>query len=160
MVLCVGGGAGKTEVERMIASGICNIVSLPYQPFDQIRFSLSAADVHVVSIGDDMVGIVHPCKVYGAMAVSRPILLLGPSLSHVGDLIEQHRIGWHVTHGDVQGAQRTLEQIMATSEVELREMGLRAATVIGQLLSKTVLMGRFCDVLQRGLPSTANRAPS
>jgi hypothetical protein len=157
MVLCVGGGAGKTEVERMISRGIRNIVSLPYQPLDQIRFSLSAADVHLVSIGNDMVGIVHPCKVYGAMAVSRPILLLGPGLSHVGDLIEQHRIGWHVTHGDVLGAQRTLEQIMATSEVDLHEMGLRAATVIDQLLSKTALMGRFCDILQRGLPTPANQ---
>ena len=38
-----------------------------------LRESLSAADVHVVSLGADMVGIIHPCKVYGAMAVlARP----------------------------------------------------------------------------------------
>ena len=33
-------------------------------------------------------------------------------------------------------------------------MGDRAAGVIAGLLSKKVLMRRFCDVLQRGLPRT------
>src|SRR6185295_12404102 len=122
-VLCIGGGGGKKEVEDKVAAGVKNIRSMPYQPFDKIRFSLSAADVHVVSIGDDVVGIVHPCKVYGAMAVSRPILLVGPSPSHVSDLIERYKIGWHVKHGDVDGAVSVLNQAMALSQSELEEMG-------------------------------------
>jgi len=27
-------------------------------------------------MGNDMVGVVHPCKVYGAMAVARPVQVL------------------------------------------------------------------------------------
>jgi hypothetical protein len=27
-------------------------------------------------------GIIHPCKIYGAMTVARPILYFGPLLSH------------------------------------------------------------------------------
>lgn len=157
LVLCIGGGGGKKEVEDRIAAGVRNIASLPYQPLDQLRFSLSAADVHVVSIGDDVVGIVHPCKVYGAMAVSRPILLLGPSPSHISDLIEQHRIGWQIGHGDVDGAVRTLRQILDTPAEVLDEMGRRAAEVVSRSLSKRELMGRFCDVLQRGLPASTQR---
>lgn len=68
--MCIGGGNGKKEVDDKIAAGARNILSLPYQPLEEIKFSLSAADVHVVSMGDDMVGIVHPCKVYGAMTVA------------------------------------------------------------------------------------------
>ena len=153
LVMCIGGGGGKKEVEEKVAKGVKNIRSLPYQPFDQIRFSLSAADVHVVSIGNEVVGIVHPCKVYGAMAVSRPILLLGPSPSHVSDLIERHKIGWHVAHGDVDGAERVLREMMATPVAELQAMGKRAAEVVAGSLSKQELMRRFCDVLQRGLPA-------
>lgn len=152
LVMSIGGGAGKNEVEGLIAKGVKNIRSLPYQPFDQIRFSLSAADVHVVSLGNDVVGIVHPCKVYGAMAVSRPILLLGPAPCHVSDLIEQYKIGWQIEHGDVDGAQRVLLEIMDTAPAELQAMGDRAAGVVARLLSKQVLTQRFCDVLQRGLP--------
>jgi colanic acid biosynthesis glycosyl transferase WcaI len=157
LVLCIGGGGGKKEVEERIAAGVRNIVSLPYQPLDQLRFSLSAADVHVVSIGDDVVGIVHPCKVYGAMAVSRPILLLGPSPSHISDLIEQHRIGWQIAHGDADGAVRVLREILDTPAEVLDGMGRRAAEVVSRSLSKRELMTRFCDVLQRGLPAPTVR---
>ena len=153
LVMCIGGGGGKKEVDDRIAAGVSNIRSLPYQPFDQIRYSLSAADVHVVSIGNEVVGIVHPCKVYGAMAVSRPILLLGPSPSHVSDLIEQHRIGWQVAHGDVEGAQEVLRRILSTPPLELQAMGERAAAVVAGALGKQVLMRRLSDVLQRGLPA-------
>jgi glycosyltransferase involved in cell wall biosynthesis len=151
VVVCIGGGGGKQEVEDKVAAGVKNIRSLPYQPLEQIRFSLSAADVHVVSIGNEVVGIVHPCKVYGAMAVSRPVLLLGPNPCHVSDLIEKHRVGWHIPHGDVDGAVRTLRQILDTPALELRLMGQRAADVIAGSLSKKELSGRFCDVLERGI---------
>ncbi|MFZ2648528.1 MAG: glycosyltransferase family 4 protein [Burkholderiaceae bacterium] len=155
LVLCIGGGGGKKEVDDKVAAGVKNIRSMPYQPLDKIRFSLSAADVHVVSIGDDVVGIVHPCKVYGAMAVSRPILLLGPSPCHVSDLIERYRIGWQVKHGDVDGTVQALQLAMALSHEDLDEMGRRAAGVIAGSLSKDELRRRFCDVLQKGLPAPA-----
>ncbi len=153
LMLCVGGGSGKEEVERMIASEVKNLRSLPYQPFDQIRYSLSAADVHVVSIGNDMVGIVHPCKVYGAMAVSRPIMLLGPKHNHVSDLVDRYKIGWHVEHGDVDAAQRALEQMLGLPVEDLEAMGSRATAVVGSSLSRAALLERFCDALQRGLPA-------
>jgi len=151
VVMCIGGGGGKKEVEERVARGVRNIRSLPYQPFDRIRYSLSAADVHAVSIGNEVVGIVHPCKVYGAMAVSRSILLLGPTPSHVSDLIERHRVGWHINHGDVDGAERVLREMMSLPREELEAMGHRAAELIAGSLSKRELMKRFCDVMQRGV---------
>ena len=88
--LFVGGGIGKRRVEEFIREhGLTNALSLPYQPLSELRHSLSAADVHVVSLGEPMVGIIHPCKVYGAMAVARPVLYFGPSPSHVADLLER-----------------------------------------------------------------------
>ncbi len=159
VMMCIGGGGGKKEVEDAIARGATNIRSLPYQPLDRIRFSLSAADVHVVSIGDSVVGIVHPCKVYGAMAVSRPILLLGPTPCHVSDLIERHNIGWHIPHGDVERARRVLREMLDASPGALAAMGERAAGVIAGSLSKRELMSRYCDVMQRGiaLPASTSR---
>jgi glycosyltransferase involved in cell wall biosynthesis len=138
-------------VDDRIAAGAKNIVSLPYQPLSEIKYSLSAADCHVVSIGNDVVGIVHPCKVYGAMAVSRPILGLGPRPSHVSDLIEQNGIGWHVAHGDVEACVSAIREMLGTPREKLEAMGDKAAGVVGTTLSKRALMGRFCDVLERGL---------
>lgn len=148
---CIGGGGGKKEVDERIAKGAKNIVSLPYQPFDEIKYSLSAADVHVVSIGDSVVGIVHPCKVYGAMAVSRPVLTFGPKPSHVSDLVEQHKIGWHIQHGDVDGAEAALREMLSKSAEELKVMGERAAGVVASSLSRRALRGEFTEIMLKGV---------
>lgn len=150
----IGGGSGKQEVEEQIARDATNLRSLPYQPLHQIKYSLSAADVHVVSIGDDVVGIVHPCKVYGAMSVSRPILLLGPEQCHVSDLIIEHSIGWRIQHGDVEGAVTTLRKALATPPEILHEMGLRAGAAVSSSLSYKSLTSKFGDVLERGIGTT------
>jgi glycosyltransferase involved in cell wall biosynthesis len=98
-----------------------------------------------------MVGIIHPCKVYGAMAAGRPILFLGPRPSHVSDLLEDHGIGWHVAHGDVDAAVRAIEQAVATAGDERAAMGRRARDVMRRTLSQHELCGRLCDGLERAL---------
>ena len=143
--LFVGGGLGKRDVEASIAT---NIRSLPYQPLSRLRESLSAGDVHVVSIGDGVVGMVHPCKVYGAMAVARPILLFGPAQNHVADLLAGEGIGWHVAHGDVAGAIKTLLKIHNLPVEELQAMGLRAQQVVSGRLSRQTLTNALCDVFE------------
>ena len=152
LFMFIGGGVGKKEVQDTIdrhAPG--NIISLPYQPLEEIKYSLSAADVHLVTVGDEVVGVVHPCKVYGAMAVARPILLLGPDPCHVSDLIDEHGLGWHISHGDVDGAVTMIRRILETTPAELQARGRRGRAVVDTTLSKDTLCGRFCDVLERGV---------
>ena len=148
--LFVGGGVGKAEVDASVGP---TIRSLPYQPLDQLRYSLSAADVHLVTVGDAVVGIVHPSKVYGALAVGRPILLLGPEQSHVGEMIRDHDIGWRIAHGDVDGAEAVLRRIADTPVAELAAKGARARALVSTLLGKDEQCGRFCDVVERGVGS-------
>lgn len=157
----IGGGLGKQRVEEVIRQHQPrNIVSLPYQPLSQIKYSLSAADVHLVSMGGAIVGICHPCKVYGAMAVARPILFLGPDPCHISDLMTATGIGWHVRHGDVQGAIQTIRQILRTDPAQLQRMGQIAQQSIHQRLGKQLLCGQFCDALERGSqpPSPTTKA--
>ncbi len=148
LFMFIGGGGGKKEVTDRIAKGVRNIRSMPYQPLDSIRYSLSAADLHVVSIGNDVVGIVHPCKVYGAMAVSRPVLLLGPNPCHVSDLIAKNSFGWHVGHGDVDGTCEVLRAAVSSPRDERLAMGRRAGELVRTGLSRDFLCGAFCDVLE------------
>lgn len=144
----VGGGTGKKEVEDTIAAhGLTRTLSLPYQPLSELRYSLSAADVHVVSMGDDMTGIIHPCKIYGAMAVGRPILYLGPKPSHVSDILDQNACGWHVAHGDVAGAVRQIRAILDAPDAELLRMGDAARAAMREGLSQEILLGRMGDRL-------------
>ncbi len=148
VLLFVGGGVGKREVEHAACP---NVVSLPYQPQSELRYSLAAADVHLVTVGDQIPGIVHPSKVYGAMAVARPIFLVGPEESHVADILDRHDIGWHVRHGDVDGAERILREIAHAPPELLREKGRRAQEVMTSMGGKAVACARVCDVLEQGL---------
>jgi glycosyltransferase involved in cell wall biosynthesis len=160
----IGDGGGRAAVEEAIRrDGLASALLLPYQPLAELRYSLSAADVHLVSMGANMVGIVHPCKVYGAMAAARPLLYLGPRRSHVGELVNRFDIGWHVDHGDVDGAVSALREIAGASENELAARGVRARAALGAELSQQRLLASFCDVLEHGVmdatPSVATAQP-
>jgi glycosyltransferase involved in cell wall biosynthesis len=149
----IGGGMGKREVERTIAEHQpTNIIDLPYQPLDQVRYSLSAADVHLVTMGDNVVGVIHPCKVYGAMALARPILLVGPAECHVADIMRNHHVGWHVQHGDVDGTIAAIDQMMALPAAELKAMGDEAAQIVKDNFDQHRMIDQFTDIILRGLP--------
>jgi colanic acid biosynthesis glycosyl transferase WcaI len=147
----IGGGAGKKAIDDRIAAGARNVVSLPYQPLSNIGSSLAAADLHVVSMGDDMVGIVHPCKIYGVLAVGKPVLYLGPAESHAGDILASQSIGWHVTHGDAVGAAAAIREALATNPADQNRMGRRANALAADHFSRDTLIRRVCEHLDRSL---------
>jgi len=150
--LFVGGGSGKAEVEKYIRQHqLTNALSLPYQPLATLGDSLGSADIHVVSLGEEMVGIIHPCKIYGAMAVAKPVLFFGPKPSHVSDLLDEHEIGWHISHGDVEAAIKTIAQARATPPQTLAAKGNRAKQVLQAGINQAILCGRFCDHLEKVL---------
>ena len=150
--LFVGGGSGKIQVEYFIRThNLTNTLSLPYQPMEDLRHSLSAADVHIVSLGQNMVGIIHPCKIYGAMAVARPILFLGPKPSHIADLLEKHDIGLHIAHGDIPAAVAAIRHFRQMPPAQLQSMGQTAQTVLEQSLSQSLLCAQFCDSAEKAM---------
>jgi colanic acid biosynthesis glycosyl transferase WcaI len=146
----VGGGSGKAEVDARIAAGAKNIRSLPYQPLEQLAGTLAAADVHVVSMGDDMVGIVHPCKIYGVLAAGRPVLYLGPRHSHVGDILSGATVGWHVTHGDVVAAVSAIRSAAELPNDRLQTLGQAARQLAEQSYPRKQLVAAVCQQLETG----------
>lgn len=151
--LFIGAGAGKRVVDEAVAKhGPANLISLPYQPLDQIKYSLSAADVHVVLMANELVGMVHPCKVYGAMAIAKPVLYFGPRPSHITELLDHQEIGWEGNLQSVDDTVALLRRIADTPRAQLIAMGERARHLVDHRLSKTLLCEEFLDVVTRGLP--------
>lgn len=143
----VGGGAGKVLVERAVSAGAQNIVSLPFQPLADIRESLSAADIHVVTMGNEVVGIVHPSKIYGAMAVGRPILFFGPKRSHAGDLLTGRAFGRIVQHGDVEVAKRAIEDLFSLPLESRLQAGAEAAALAGSEYTANRQLGALAAII-------------
>lgn len=124
-----------------------SVVSLPYQPLDQIRYSLSAADLHIVSLGDNMSGIVHPCKIYGALSIGRPVLALGPKQSYLNDIIDGNDIGRSIEHGDVDAAVAALQAAADQTQEERVAIGQRAQQVATEKFSREQLLHQFLETV-------------
>ena len=148
----VGGGAGKAQVKKLIADHkLTNCLELPYQPMSDLRYSLGAADVHVVSLGPAMRGIVHPCKVYGSMAVARPVLYFGPRPSHVTDYLDAADFGQAVSHGDTDAAVAAIKTLQSKLPEERAAMGARAQALLARELSHEIVSGKLCDAIEAEL---------
>ncbi|MEC8614180.1 MAG: glycosyltransferase family 4 protein [Verrucomicrobiota bacterium] len=146
----IGGGRGKKIVDarlRAQSSTASNIISLPYQPLDQIRFSLSAADLHVVSLGNEMSGIVHPCKIYGALSMGRAVLALGPEESYLNDITGDNEVGWSIRHGDVDSAVTALKKAVGQTHKEREVMGLRAKQIAMEKFDRDQLVEQFLNAI-------------
>jgi len=177
----IGGGKGKEIVDARVAQlnvercslneesaatnnqqpTTNNLISLPYQPLDQIRFSLSAADLHIVSLGNDMSGIVHPCKIYGALSIGRPVLTLGPKESYLSDIIKKEvrsqksevsqetdrAIGYAIQHGDVAGAVAALTAAADQTQQKRAAIGQRAEEVARERFSGEQLVNQFLETV-------------
>ena len=149
--LFIGGGVEKHKVEKAIRNGASNILSLPYQDFNELGESLAAADVHLVVMGDAMVGIVHPCKIYGAMAVGRPILAIAPDNSYISGILEKQTIGFRFCHSDGAGVVKGILALAEMDEKQRIRLGENAARLVHGQFNQTILRNRFVDILEQAV---------
>jgi len=152
IVFClVGGGSVFRTIRREVGlRGIRNIICIPYQPISELSASLSAADLHIVVMGDPFVGIVHPCKIYNILAVGTPFLYVGPQESHVADILgRQPRLGSAHRHGAVN---EVVDSITAARE---QRGSISARTITEQFSSKRLVpeMVYAVEKLVRGVES-------
>jgi len=156
LFLLVGGGVGMDEVRGVLERDpLPNLLTLPYQPLDELRYSLSAADLHVVTMDDAVVGINHPCKVYGAMAVERPVLFLGPIQSHIGDLLERFELGWHAPINDLERIEEAVLAARAAGAEERGRRGELGRVALAEGLDESQLRGQFVDLVEQTADSDA-----
>ena len=157
IIFCfIGGGSEfqrvkKWAAEREKAEGgkpPAEILCLPYQPLDQLSASLSAADAHVVVMGDAMLGLVHPCKIYNILTVGAPVIYLGPEPSHVTEILEglQPRHPWT---GVRHGAAETLTVEINKLRAETAAHDRRPPAEVGARYSQATLLPQLVAVLEK-----------
>ncbi|WP_063634564.1 glycosyltransferase family 4 protein [Azospirillum humicireducens] len=79
LFLLTGEGRGFAAVEGKARSrGLRNLRRMPWQPAERLAESLSAADLHLVTMHPAAEGLLVPSKLAGVQAAGRPCLFLGP----------------------------------------------------------------------------------
>ena len=130
--LFVGDGPRRREVEAFARREcVQNFAYHDYFPRDFLRYSLSIADVHLISLRSQFVGISVPSKLYGAMASARPILFVGPDRCETADAVRDVRCGVVIDPseaGDAVAGRKIAEVLQGWADVRSarEELGARA----------------------------------
>jgi colanic acid biosynthesis glycosyl transferase WcaI len=144
----VGGGSEHGRVKCFAeVNRLSNILCLAYQPLEDLSASLSAADVHVVVMGDAMLGLVHPCKIYNILAVGAPVLYLGPEPSHVTEVLtglKSDCLWASVQHGAVEDMVCKIRQMHENSI----HLDRRPSADVKTGFSKSTLLPRLVALIE------------
>ena len=97
----------------------------PYQPREQLSESLSAADVHLVTLRPELEGLIVPSKVYGIAAAGRPVIFIGDKDGEVARLLATFACGVTIAQGDAARLAATVISL-ARNKDEVLAMGTRA----------------------------------
>lgn len=146
-ILLVGGGAAKADLEMMIAErSLNNIRTVPYQPRNRLAESLSAADLHVVSMHPEITGCLMPSKIYGILASGTPILAIVPPETDVAEIVEKESVGFAVEPGDLTKIE---EQIAwcADHQDDCSDLETRARSLAENKYDREVVVQMFREFL-------------
>ncbi len=145
--LFVGDGARRGEVEVVAASKrLTNVVLMPYQDDERLSESLSAGDVHFVSLRKGFEGLVVPSKAYGIMAAGRPILYQGGRQSEIARMVEREGIGFVVPPGDRQELRERI-LFLSRDDGARRRMGEAARRALEERYSPAEGLARYREVI-------------
>lgn len=154
----VGNGRKRARVQAAIERGARNIMLLDYQTEgEDLANSLSAADVHFVSLRAGCEGLVVPSKFYGAMAAGRPVIYEGAADGEVARVIGSTGCGIVVPPGDVAGLRNAIFSLHADRELRQR-LGATALEVQSRHYDPTSVASAYCRAISGSLAAAAETA--
>ena len=144
LFLFIGDGPRRAEVEREAQkSERTSIRFLPAQSWRTLPESLSAGHVHLVSLRENLAGLVVPSKFYGGMAAGRPCLFIGPRESEVALLILRNGVGMVVQTGTELAAAilnyRGDPERLLSEQIKARELGAQSTVHNSSLWIQRIL---------------------
>jgi colanic acid biosynthesis glycosyl transferase WcaI len=141
--LFIGGGALMQHFQMEVARrGLRSVQFRPYQRRSELALSLSAADVHLVSLRPELEGLIVPSKVYGIAAAGRLVVFIGANDGEIARFIVRHECGRIVAQGDGAGLAQTVLEL-AGDPVACRRMGENARKAFDAEFDRSIAVGRW-----------------
>jgi glycosyltransferase involved in cell wall biosynthesis len=145
--LVIGGGVRLKEVEKaMVSRGLANVLIRPYQDASDLAHSLSAADVHYVSLQNGFEGLVVPSKAYGIMAAGRPIIYQGAEDGEIARMVTEEGIGYVIPPGECKRLRDSILSLYRDKEDRIR-IGTAARRVLEDKYSAAMGLAAYQKVL-------------
>ena len=147
-IVLIGGGARRDELKRLAKLlEVEQVLFMGYQPRELLADSLSAADVHVVGLARGLSGYVVPSRLYGVLAVGRPVLAAAEPDSETAKVIEEVGAGVVVPAGRPELLARAIRRAH-DGELDLEEMGRRGREWVVGEGDRTIAIERYRTLLR------------
>jgi len=110
----VGGGAKREWIRSECrASGISNIVLEDYVPRDQVPQVMRTASAALITLENQMAGVMSPSKLHACLAMGLPVLYVGPPGSNVDEAIARFDCGASLRPGQADDFVRVVRSWVA-----------------------------------------------
>jgi colanic acid biosynthesis glycosyl transferase WcaI len=143
----IGTGARHAELVALAERlEVDRVRFLYYQPRHLLPQSLSAADVHVVGLAPGLAGYVVPSRLYGILAVGRPVIAAADRESETAQVVERIGCGVVVPPGRPELLARVIRDAH-DGKYDLDEMGARGRAWVEREADRSVAVRRYRDLL-------------
>jgi len=124
---------------------------LPYQDYEDIPYSLSSADLALVTLAVKAEGLVAPSKLYGHLAAGTPVGIVSPDNSYLKTLVDTYGFGKWFANGDAAGLAAWIKYL-GESPAELKELRKLSRTYSIFHSSPNVVVPKYMDLFLKHLP--------
>lgn len=125
---------------------LSNVVFIPYQPKSELIYSLNAGDVHFVVNAKGIKGVSVPSKLYGVMAVGKPVLGIMEEGAEARLIVEEAKCGMSVKPGDYSAIEDLIRKYIGLRDSrELKNMGEMGRKFLTEHLTKEVSIDKYRD---------------
>jgi glycosyltransferase involved in cell wall biosynthesis len=146
-ILIIGMGARHAELVALAELLEVEQVRFAYyQPRHWLAQSLSAADLHVVGLAPGLAGYVVPSRLYGILAVGRPVIAAADSESETAQVVERVDCGVVVPPGRPELLARAIRDAH-DGRYDLEAMGARGREWVEREGDRSVAVRRYRDLL-------------
>ena len=87
-----------------------NVKFIPFQPPERLAESLSMAEISLIGIYPENEGVIMPSKLYGLLAVGKPIICVSDPKSEVVEILKQARAG---LYSSIDNSKELAQKIVA-----------------------------------------------
>ena len=99
-----------------------NCKFFPYQEKSELSYSLSSADIALVTVKKEFGGLIAPSKIYSHFAISTPVAVISPPDSYLRKIVEENYSGkWFINNDGEKLAQWIKES--KKDKLKLSKMG-------------------------------------
>ena len=139
----IGDGAKKPQIDACRrAHNLKNCLLLPYQPKERLRETLSAGDIHLISLDAQVQGLIVPSKLAGILAVGRPVVFLGNEQNSIATAILEGQCGHVIPEGEVNRLEEIIEKLMENPGYR-RRLGEAARNLFDREYDRAVVVPKI-----------------